>query len=163
VFALLHKVLKAAGALLVLFHVWLFARDAWAGHLLLDLGLLARWGAAAALVWGLWRLRRRGESMLVGRRAVAMWTLAALLHGPALAGRFEIPDLPLTPVVAGSLASAAAGVTAAGLLLLLAWVAARRRRLGTPLVAHTPFHHACLGPLAPGSYLPFAQRPPPLA
>jgi hypothetical protein len=158
----LRQALKAAGALLVLFHVWLFVRDAWAGHLLLDPGLLARWGAAAGLAWGLFSLRRQGASIFAGRKAVAIWTLAAMLHGPVLAGRLEIPDLPLAPVVA-SLASAAAGVvTAAGLLLLLAWVAARRRA-ARALVSHTHFHHAWPGALSPGSYLPFAQRPPPLA
>lgn len=158
-FVFLRNTLKAAGALLVLFHVWLFARDAWAGHLLLDLGLLARWGAAAGLAWGLFRLWRQGASLLLGRKAVALWTLAAMLHGPALAGRLDIPDLPLAPVVAGSLVPAAA--TLAGLLVLLALADAFRRRPLAVAGVHSRSGHARPGALTPGTHLPFAQRPPP--
>ena len=155
---MLRNALKTAGALLVLFHVWLFARDAWSGELT-DLGLLARWVAAGGLTWGLWALRRQGASLLRSRRAVAIWVLAALLHGPALAGPLQVADLPIAPVVAASLVPAA--VTLAGLLVLLALGGARSRH--TTAVVRLAFRtgHACLGALAPGSHLPFAQRPPP--
>jgi hypothetical protein len=157
---MIRKALKTAGALLVLFHVWLFARDAWAGDLV-DLGLLARWTVAGGLTWALVGLRRQGASLFRGRRAVAIWVLAALLHGPALAGPLEVADLPIAPVVAASLAPAAA-LTLATLLVFLT-LGALRRRATADLTVDIRTTHACLGALTPGAYLPFAQRPPPIA
>lgn len=155
---MIRKALKTAGALLVLFHVWLFARDAWAGELV-DLGLVARWAVAAGLTWALIALRRQGASLVRSRRAVAIWVLAALLHGPALAGPLQVADLPIAPVLAASLGPVAA-VTLASLIVFLALAALRRRaRAGVTISVRTT--HACLGALAPGSHLPFAQRPPP--
>jgi hypothetical protein len=158
---MLRRALSAAATLLVAFHVWLFARDAWTGDLV-DLALVARWAAAAGLTWGLVALRRQGASLFRGRKAVAIWVLAALLHGPALAGPLDIADLPVAPVVAASIAPAAA-VTLAGLLVLLALTGARAQRLTTAAAVQSRTGHARLGALAPGSHLPFAQRPPPLA
>jgi hypothetical protein len=158
---MLRRALSAAATLLVAFHVWLFARDAWTGDLV-DLALVARWAAAAGLTWGLVALRRQGASLFRGRKAVAIWVLAALLHGPALAGPLDVADLPVAPVVAASIAPAAA-VTLAGLLVLLALTGARAQRLTTAAAVQSRTGHARLGALAPGSHLPFAQRPPPLA
>ena len=155
---MIRKVLKTAGALLVLFHVWLFARDAWAGELV-DLGLVARWAVAAGLTWALIALRGQGASLGRSRRAVTIWVLAALLHGPAIAGPLEVADLPVAPVVAASLVPAA--VTLASLLVLLALGAARWRHSTAVVRLAFRTSHACLGALAPGSHLPFAQRPPP--
>jgi hypothetical protein len=157
---MIRKTLKTAGALLVLFHVWLFARDAWVGDLS-DIALLARWAAAAGLTWALIALRRQGASLLRSRRAVAIWVLAALLHGPALAGPLEVADLPVAPIVAASLAPAAA-VMLASLLIFLA-LGPLRRRASAVVTLSFRTTHACLGALTPGSHLPFAQRPPPLA
>jgi hypothetical protein len=155
---MLRKALTIAGALLVAFHVWLFARDAWAGELL-DLGLLARWAVAAGLTWALIALRREGAPLVRSRRAVAVWVLAALLHGPALAGPLGVADLPVAPVVAASLVPAA--LTLSGLLLFLALAGAFRDRHPVLVRLRSRSGHACLGALTPGSYLPFAQRPPP--
>ena len=157
---MLRKALKIAGALLVLFHVWLFARDAVAGELV-DLSLLARWAFAAGLTWGLVVLRRQGTPLFRGRKAVAIWVLAALLHGPALTGSLEVTDLPVPPVVAASLVQAL--VTLAGLLVFLALAGAFRQRPVALVCVRTRSAHARLGALKPGSHLPFAQRPPPLA
>lgn len=157
---MLRKALRISGALLVLFHVWLFARDAFAGELV-DLSLLARWAAAAGLTWGLVALRRQGASLFRGRKAVAIWVLAALLHGPALTGSLEVTDLPVPPVVAASLVQAL--VTVAGLLVFLALAGAFRQRPVALVGVRTRFAHARLGALKPGAHLPFAQRPPPLA
>jgi hypothetical protein len=153
--------LKTTGALLVVFHLWLFARDAWAGQLL-DFGLLARWTVAAGLVWGLAVLRRQGASMVRGRKAVAIWVLAALLHGPALAGRVAVPDLPVAPVAAAWLVPAIVGTAAAaGLLILLGLAGSWRQRLAlAPRRQHRSLTRSP-GALAPGAHLPFAQRPPP--
>ena len=156
---MIRKALKTAGALLVLFHVWLFARDAWTGDLG-DIALLARWAAAAGLTGALIALRRQGASLLRSRRAVAVWVLAALLHGPALAGPLEVADLPIAPVVAASLVPAA--LTLAGLLIFFA-LGALRRRASAAVTVGFRTTHARLGALAPGSHLPFAQRPPPIA
>jgi hypothetical protein len=157
---MIRTALKTAGALLVLFHVWLLARDAWTGDLS-DIGLLVRWAAAAGLTWALVALRRQGASLLRSRRAVAIWTLAALLHGPALARQMEIADLPVAPVIAASLVPAA--VTLAGLLVLLALADALRRRPLAVVAVQFRSRHARLGALTQGSHLPFAQRPPPIA
>ena len=157
---MLRKTLKSAGALLVLFHVWLFARDAFAGELV-DLSLLARWAAAAGLTWGLVVLRRQGASLFRGRKAVAIWVLAALLHGPALTGSLEVTDLPVPPVVAASLVQAL--VTLGSLLVYLALAGAFRQRPVALVGVRTRSAHARLGALKPGAHLPFAQRPPPLA
>lgn len=160
---MLRKALTITGALLVGFHVWLFARDAWAGALA-DPGLLARWGAAAGLTWALWALRRRGVSLVRGRQAVAIWVLAAMLHAPAFAGSVEVPEVPLAPVMATSVVSALAGaVTATGLLLLVWLIASLRRPAPRTVSDLLQSRHARLGPLPPGALLPFAQRPPPLA
>ncbi len=156
--SILRKALTITGALLVGFHVWLFARDAFSGGLA-DVGLLARWIAAGGLGWGLLALRRQGASLFRGRKAVAIWVLAALLHGPALAGTLEVADLPAAPVVAASLIQSA--VALAGLLVFLALAGAFRRR-GIALVrVRTRSSHARLGALTSGSHLPFSQRPPP--
>ena len=157
---MLRKALKTTGALLVLFHVWLFVRDAWTGDLS-DIGLVARWAVAAGLTWALIALRRRGASLIRSRQAVAIWVLAALLHGPALAGPLEIADLPVAPVVAASLVPAA--VTIAGLFVFLALAGAFRRRPLAVVRVRSRSGRAPLGALRPGSHLPFAQRPPPLA
>lgn len=155
---MVRKTLTFTAALLVGFHVWLFARDAWTGDLA-DLGLLSRWMAAGGLAWGLAALRRQGASLVRSRKAVAIWVLAALLHGPALAGTVEVADLPAAPVVAASLIQAT--VTLAGLLVFLA-LAGIFRRPRIALVRVRPRSgHARPGALTPGAHLPFSQRPPP--
>ena len=153
-----RQALRITGALLVGFHVWLFARDAFAGGLA-DLGLLARWMAAGGLGWGLVALRRQGASLFRGRKAVAIWVLAALLHGPALAGPLEVADLPVAPVVAASLIQAAVALAGALVFLALAGVFRRRRMALVRVRARSS--HARMGALTPGSHLPFSQRPPP--
>ena len=138
---MIRKALKSAATLLVLFHAWLFARDAWAGDLS-DIALLARWAAAAGLTGALIALRRQGASLLRSRRGVAIWVLAALLHGPALAGPLEVADLPIAPVVVASLAPAAAA-TLATLLVLFALGSLRRRTTADVAVGFRTTH-ACL-------------------
>ncbi|MGD9905947.1 MAG: hypothetical protein AB7U83_20950, partial [Vicinamibacterales bacterium] len=81
---MLRRSALAAGALVGLFHVWLLGNQLWTGQLA-QFDVVLRWVVAAALVAGLVVLRRRGLSVIFGREAVAVWLLAALLHGPALA------------------------------------------------------------------------------
>ncbi len=112
---MLRKILSGLGALLALFHVWLFAGQIWSGELA-DPGLLFRWLLAAGLIAALVGLRRQGAPLFFGRQAIAVWLLAALLHGPALATRLDDGFSPMVPEVVatiGQIASALAGLTLA--------------------------------------------------
>lgn len=111
----------AIGALLGAYHLWLLGHQATSGELS-DPATVLRWLVALVLVSGLAWLWRRGESML-GRPAVAVWVLAALLHGPALANDLA-GATPALPEAVATVAQAAAAVAAAGLLLLAALVLA---------------------------------------
>jgi hypothetical protein len=152
--------LAFAGAALIAFHGWLFAGQIAAGRLD-DPWLVFRWIAAALLVGGLIAVRRR-ESSIFGRKSVAIWVLAALLHGPAISdlpadfNSFALPETVATTFVQ-LLSSAALG---AGLWLLAALLLARRRT--------ATLRYARVRDLAPTGGLSlrnsphFAPRPPPL-
>ena len=97
-----------------------------------------------------------------GRQGIAIWALAAVLHGPAVVANsntaFDALALPETAVtsVLRLIVSAVAGF---GLWLLTAMLAARRRR-----VSHAfdlPLAFAAPGILADGFSPPYASRPPP--
>jgi DMSO/TMAO reductase YedYZ heme-binding membrane subunit len=158
---LIRKTLGIVAALLVAFHVWLFGSQLWEGQLV-DGALIARWALAAGLVAALAHLRRRGLSMVWGRHAVAIWLLAALLHGPSLAR-----DLPLTAAapadVIATLAQTVITIGMLGVLLLLGLVG-RGRRHRQPLrrlaLETVPVRRRAL---AAASLFHFAPRPPPLA
>jgi len=156
-----RRILAFAGALLVGFHVWLFAGQALDGQLA-DVALLTRWAAAGGLALGLLVLRSRGASLFRGRQAVAIWLLAALLHAPAVAERVGgSPAPPVAEIVATIAPLTVAGALAIGLLLLLA-VLFRSRR------SPAPWPSAAAGPaIAHARFAPariaFAPRPPPAA
>ncbi|HUF48786.1 MAG TPA: hypothetical protein VMM93_13295 [Vicinamibacterales bacterium] len=153
--------LVSAGALLVAFHVWLFAGQIWSGELAHP-GVALQWVVAGVLVWALGRLRRQGESMFRGRRAVAVWLLAALLHAPAVADRLDAPGALALPEVVATLASSAIGTTAAvGFVLLLGLLAGLVGRF-RPVVGFRPSRIRSIGPYSYDSFLRFAPRPPPL-
>ena len=121
--------------------------------------VVLRWLAAGALVGGLTLLTRRGESLL-GRRAVAMWVLAALLHGPALASDLAAIDTPSLPEAVATVSQIVASVSAL-VLALLALVAIRTWRQsvrGADLVAVASYPSRLLHA---GSGLGFLPRPPP--
>ena len=141
---MLRRLLSGAGLALGLFHVWLFARQASAGTLTPETA--AKWAAAVALVAALGALYRQGVPLLRGRKAVAIWVLAALLLAPA------IPEAAITLLV-----SAAAPL--AGLLLLL-WIA----RASAPIPAFQYVAAASVDPSAVigrRTTLAFCPRPPP--
>lgn len=156
-----RRVAVALGGLLVLFHAWLLGSQLWDGRLA-EPGLVLRWLIAASLVAALAGLHRRGASMFWGRKAVAIWLLAALLHGPALAeggARHEFPAIPetVTALVQIAAASVALGL---GLLLVAALVGrVPARILASAWVASTRPVHAC----HTARVVPFAPRPPPSA
>ena len=106
---MLRRCALAAGALVAAFHVWLFAAQVWSGHVAQP-DVLLRWLVAGALVAGLIALGRRGLPVVFGRHAIAVWLLAALLHGPALANDldgFATPSMPEAATLAPSILGAA--------------------------------------------------------
>ena len=80
--AALRHVAGASVAGLVLFHGGLVARRL-ADPAALPPGILLRWLGAFAVVGALLWLRRQGLPLLRGRKALAVWTVALLLHGNA--------------------------------------------------------------------------------
>lgn len=154
-----RKTLAAAGILLAAFHAWLFLGQIWTGELT-DVSLIARWVLAGGLVWGLHRLRRQGASIVWGRRAVALWLLAVLLHGPAVAERTDMLGAPAVPEVIASVVTTTLAAVGIGLVLLFAVLNARRPAI-TRAAATSRRRHRRLPAFAPASFLPLAARPPP--
>jgi hypothetical protein len=155
-----RKVLAAIGLVLVLFHGWLFAGQAWEGQLA-DFGQASRWLIAAGLAFGLWTLRRQGAPMLRGRRAVALWLLAALLHGPALADRFDVSAQAL-PEAAAVLVQVSTSIAALGGFLILLGLALRTKRQAPRLRASLVRIPVVADSHRFGQTAVFAPRPPPL-
>ena len=156
-----RRTLISGVVLLALFHGWLFGSQVWDGQLA-DLGLLARWTVAGGLFLGLMSLRRQGRSVVRGRKAVAIWLLAALLHGPAIGDRVGSDSVPAVPEIVAVLTSATlAGCVALG-LVLLAGLSVTSRRQGQHRLQRgrtdTTFIPSLLD-LHPA----FSPRPPPVA
>jgi len=156
---MIRKAAIAAGAGLALFHVWLLLGQAWEGELL-EPWLLLRWLVAGVLAAGLTGVLRSGASGFWSRRTVALWLLAAVLHGPALMDRagVDTQGLPEAAVVLVQIATLSA---AAGAVILLA--AAFHR---TPRASRGGGSLSASFTLAPSRSLGFVQafapRPPPL-
>ena len=156
---LIRLTVALAGGALAVFHGWLFAAQAAAGRLD-DPWLIFRWVAAIVLVGALIAVRRGGDSIW-GRKGVAIWVLAALLHGPAVAGKYDVADFALAESVATSvLRLVASAAFAIGVWILAGLLAARRKSLSV----RSPFQPAfsAAGVLAAGGTPPFNPRPPPL-
>src|SRR5262245_57290727 len=155
---MVRKVLTATGALLVGFHVWLFVSQLGDGRLA-DVSVLARWGAAAGLGLALWYLRRQNVSLIWGRKAVAVWLLAAVLHGPALTDRLAAVDSLASAEVTAILLQVTAGVTWLTLLALVAvTVRSRASAAGRWLLVALPVSRLATIRLRS---TPLAPRPPP--
>lgn len=151
-----------AGAVLVAFHGWLFATQAAAGRLH-DPWLVFRWLLAVGLVLALVAIRRGGASIW-SSQGIAVWVLAALLHGPAVATDFSdsINALALPETVAVSVLQLATTSALAITLWMLAGLLARRDR-------HARLY-ACLvtvssrgGRCGDGFSPQYSSRPPPRA
>jgi hypothetical protein len=156
---MLRRCALAAGGLVAAFHVWLFAAQVWSGHVAQP-EVLVRWLLAAALVAGLASLGRRGLPVVFGRHAVAVWVLAALLHGPALANDldgFATPSMPAVVTLAQSLLPATALALA---LLALCLRAATAGAVPLRSAATRAKLHAWPG--GAGVVVGFLPRPPPL-
>jgi hypothetical protein len=155
---MLRRLLKSATGALGLFHLWLFARQAWTGELGSPDTIL-KWIAAAALVAALVALRRAGVPLARGRKAVAIWTLVALLHAPAVGERLSTFDTPGLPETAIALTQVVVSLAPMAGALFLLWLA--RTTVPRPSRASQPAA-AAFSPrrLARASFA-FAPRPPP--
>ena len=150
-----------AGAILVGFHAWLFAAQFAQGRLD-DPWLLFRWGSALALIGALWAVRQAGHS-IVGRHGVAIWVLAALLHGPAAAGNVnaDLDALALPEAIVTSVLQIVSSTAVAIGVWLLASLLVAGRRQARRFNSFLPAFSAA-GPLAAGVAWHFSPRPPPL-
>ena len=82
-------------------------------------------------------LRRSGASAFRGRRAIAVWLLATLLHAPATAGERIGHDSPALPEAVTAVIADCRGLRVVGLGLVLLAVLAGGL-LARPLAAHRP-------------------------
>lgn len=155
---MLRRAAAILGGALVLFHIWLFLDRLWQGQLA-DAAALLRWAVAGGLTAGLWTLNRRGVSLVRGRKAIAIWVLAALLHAPAVAGEHQADHAPALAEVVTNVAQVL-GAFGVGLGLILLAVALRRRT--TPQLAWARAVARCrVRPYVAGRSLHCSSRPPP--
>lgn len=159
---MLRKTLAAAAILLAAFHAWLLFDQVWDGRLT-DPAVMARWVMAGGVAWFLTHQWRRGAPLFWGRKAVAVWLLGALLHGPAVAERLGAPSGVALPEVVATLTQVTLGVTVITAIVLLLGFLVPRRRRGFDVVVCTRSDHAVLGALSSDAYLLFVPRPPPVA
>lgn len=155
---LIRLTLGFAGGVLAAFHGWVFAAQAADGRLE-DPWLTFRWVASVALILALATLKRSGESIW-GRKGIAIWVLAALLHGPAVAGNNDIASIALPEnVVTSVLQLVSSAAVALGL-----WMLARLLRSGARTVSVYPVVQVFVAAahLAALSAPQFSPRPPPL-
>lgn len=158
---MIRRLISGLGTLVVLFHGWLLATQLWDGRLA-DLTLLCQWLVACGLVAGLWTLQRSGTSVL-SRRGVALWLLAALLHGPAVATVAHAADAALPEAATAALQVAqVAGTAALALGFLLLALAARRGAAQPHVATASALSHPGAAATAPGFAPTSAARPPPL-
>ena len=152
--------LALAGAALIGFHGWLFAAQVAAGRLE-DPWLVFRWIAAGTLIAALVAVRRGGASVF-GRKSIAIWVLAALLHGPSIASdlqadfnSFALPETVATTVL--QLVTSAALVVS---IWLLAGLLFERRRSAAVRYATVPVF-VVAGGRSRAARRQFSPRPPP--
>ena len=155
---MVRKLVAASAAALALFHIWLFAGQLWNGAIVAEPDLLARWAVAGVLVAALEGLRRRGASLIRGRKAVAIWLVALLLHGPAIADRGAALDPQALPEVIVTLVTASLALACLGAARGWRRPVVVLRRLA--LVARIP---GVVPRLTHGAFVRFAARPPPIA
>jgi hypothetical protein len=152
--------LAVAGVALVGFHGWLFAAQFAAGRLE-DPWLVFRWIAAASLVAAFVAIFRGGAPIL-GRKSIAIWVLAALLHGPAIASdlQTDFNSFALPQSVAATVLQALSSAALAAGLWLLAGLLFPRRHPAPVRYAAVPVF-VTAGGRAPNLSRRFAPRPPP--
>jgi hypothetical protein len=156
------RVLRSAGAVLLaalaVFHVSLLWSRLVDGQLL-DPTVAARWLAAATLTIALVALRRRGVSLVAGRRALVVWLLVVLLHWSATPTIAVADDGQPSPsdLIFVLPSTAAAGLVGVG-LLVATFAASRERPALTCLCTMEPSE---AGRIAAGWRPAAAARAPP--
>lgn len=155
---MIRRLVTALWAALVCFHVYLLACQVVDGRLL-DGGVLMRWCLAFGLAAGLLGMRRVGTSRW-GRRALAPWLLAMLLHGPAVLDRAGV-DMPAAPEGVAVVAGAAVSL-GAGLYLLVLGLSRLRRHAAAAAASTRRTARGDATPLGSWAGLVVAARPPPL-
>lgn len=157
-----RRLVTGAGVLLALFHVWLFGSQAWSGQLA-DPDRLVRWAVAAVLFAAVVALRRLHGSGAFGRRAVAIWLTAGLLHVPAASQRLADANLPVLPEAMVALSPlVVASACAAGISLFAAWHAARSRSACPVRIGRIAALVCQVHAIRRAARLRLAPRPPPL-
>jgi hypothetical protein len=152
-------IFAALGAVLVLFHVGVLAGQAWDGELA-DPGVLFRWLLAGGLAWALSFLRRTGVPIFLSQKAVALWLLAAVLHGPAMADRMTV-DTPYLPETGTLVIEVVTASAALGLgVVLLGWLFGRSPALNR-ICSDAARAHALTRSPTFAFVVVFAPRPPP--
>ena len=156
---LINRTLAVAGGALAIFHGWLFASQAVTGRLG-DPWVVFRWLLAAALIAALVAVRGRGDR-LWDRKSIAIWVLAAVLHGPAIAGNQTFDTFAVPEAIAASALQFASSVgLVLGLWMLATLLVARRRDLlRSPLIIPVV---AVADRFSAGHAARFSPRPPPL-
>lgn len=159
----LRRIFSATLALavtaLAAFHGWLFAAQLSAGKLE-DPWVILRWTAASTIVVALAVLHYRGESIW-GRKGIAIWALAALLHTPAIAKNFP-PDLLGLPETAVAATLQIAPVTGLALSIWLLAALWKQRRQAAVAFAVAVDAQSLTIDRDVSLARPFTPRPPPV-
>ena len=156
---LINRTLALAGGGLAVFHGWLFVSQAAAGRLD-DPWVIFRWMAALALIVTLVAVYRRGDRVW-GRKSIAIWLLAAVLHGPSIAGNEDFKTFALPEAVTTSALQLLSSAGVALTLWMLATLLAARRTATRARYALVPVV-ASAARFSPGHGTRFSPRPPPL-
>lgn len=155
---LIRRTLALMGGALAAFHGWLFVAQAASGRLE-DPWLIFRWIAAASLIAAFAAVVRGGGSVW-GRKGIAIWVLAGLLHGPAVAGEADITTIAVAETVSNSVVQLLSAAAFAASLLVLASLLRARQRLSQKFSLFVPVLGAPAH-LAAGITPQFSPRPPP--
>lgn len=152
--------LVSAGTLAV-FHGWLFAAQAADGRLG-DPWLVARWIVAAGLVAALAAVQQQRGSIW-SRQGLAVWVLAALLHGPSVATDFSasVNSLSLPEAVATSVIQSWVSLSALALTLWMLAGRLGRRDRHARLYAGFIAAASRAAMFGDGCSPQYASRPPP--
>ena len=151
----------ASGAVLVAFHGGLFAAQALNGRLD-DPWLVVRWLIAAGLIATLAAIGRARGSIWT-RQGLAVWVLAAMLHGPAVANEFRHSPVSLALPEASviSIVESLVSVTAFAAALWMLAGLLRRCRRHTRLYARAYADRLRAGIFGDGFSPRYFSRPPP--
>ena len=151
---------SVAGAALVAFHAWLFATQIAEGRFH-DSWLVFRWLLAVGVVAALAARRHVGQRTW-SSQGLAVWVLAALLHGPSIKTDFgDSINLAPPETVATSVLQSLMAVSAfaATLWMVAGLLASRDRHARLHVGDVSPHGHA--GICGDGFLPHYSSRPPP--